>query len=353
MISNSNKQLSTQKSSTPSSTSHTPNGILKKATQVENADYEKRTSNLDHDDYGDTKSQDADSDDSTATRIIEKSELFHNFEEKRRMERPKSSYISHPEPDTIVIQRPKTVDGGTELKLMLEIEPIDRITIRTPPKTPESKGFTPKSSSVSTTITFSNEKSDKEPAMKSPSPTFLPSDTPIPLPPPPLTSAKNTLPHPSTPGPIPPESFQSNHTSPSPSPVSASDIMERSPTPEQRSRTQSYIEQPITPRPDSNKPTIPHFNAPQSIQPLSNDSYESTTDTEHQQQPTNFTRKIPRAVPKKVKPVTSQPSLPAKKEKVERPRDLLVNCFLKLQSLNWEANIEVNIFFKVFLVLGI
>lgn len=348
--------------------SHTPSGILKKPPpQVDAAgDYERaigydRPQSNRHDNYTDSKAQDVDSDDSTATRIIEKSELFHHFEPNVRIERPKSSYISHPEADTIVITRPKTVDGGGDLKLTLEIEPIDKITIRTPPKTPESRASTPKGRTTPTKSPEPGVRSDREQSQEtgisasqkpnSPSPIPLPSSAPIPLPPPPSASTPNIIPLPPPPTAVSPvptqsESHASNYTSPSPSPVPESDIVERSPTPDPE-RRQSYVEQPIAPRPDSNKPHVPHFNTPQSIVPLSNDSYESTTDTEHHQQGMqgSVPKRVARAIPKKVKPVSSQSNVGKKRdkheEKVERPRDLLVNCFLKLQSSNWEEIMEV------------
>lgn len=72
-----------------------------------------------------------DSDDSTATHIIEKSDLFNVNG------RPKSSIVYSK--DSVTVTRPTTCgsESRTDLKFTVEIEPVEQVTIKTPPKTPE------------------------------------------------------------------------------------------------------------------------------------------------------------------------------------------------------------------------
>lgn len=350
------------------STSRPPSGKPPAAPQSTNEGYESEVSSI----LGENAQDD--SDDSTATRIIEKSNLFPNFERPKSGsvvanrtqplpeateqpafeklsespkevklqvaqaqaepdevriilsgDRPKTSYVAH-DNEAIVIRRPKTtgalVASGEkrDFKLTLEIEPVDQITIRTPPKTPEKVSliFDMHESTGNVMMTSSDQQNDSSLSifeeqqlsiLPPPSPGVVVQQAAIPLPPPPTP---------------PPLKTPIVELPPSPTP---SRSISQSPS---RSNTKSpslpFEETPIVRKMEA-KPSVPHFNSPlPQQQPGSDSTYESTTDTEAQKKPTKPVKKKEKAAGKKV----------------ERPRDLIVNCFLKLQSSNWEEVMEVS-----------
>lgn len=238
-------------------------------------------------------------------------------------ERPKTSIVAH-ENETIIVRRPRTAGSFVnfdrrEFRLTLEIEPVDQITIKTPPKTPERLSLV-FDLFDSADLTLEHSTFERDPIspvrLQSPALPALPPTQPISIPVSPAPEARSSpTPPPHSPGPMSPKRTKS------PS----------------RSRTNSpslpFEDIPIVVNKMAKaKPIIPHFKSPEQ-QPVSDSTYESTTDTEQ--------------VPKKAK----APTKLKKKEKVsakkqERPRDLIVNCFLKLQSTNWEETIKVILFLK-------
>lgn len=242
-----------------------------------------------------------DSDDSTATHIIEKSDIFHVNG------RPKSSIVCGK--DTVTISSNNS-EPRSELKFTVEIDPVEQVTIKTPPRTPDR--------SVYTNI----------------------SQTPSPY--------RSTT---------PPRSPRHSHTNESDF-TSHTELYERHVSPHSHFTESSVItsESPKRASPIKILPPVEHYpekhylvqnvQSETTISSITSvqDSYESTTDNEQY-------RKPPVRVVKKTKQTSSSEGsrIPKKKhdngykyaEKPEKPRDMIVSCFVQLQSSNWEEVMEV------------
>lgn len=242
-----------------------------------------------------------DSDDSTATHIIEKSELFNVNG------RPRSGVVYSK--DSVTVTRPTTCgsEPRTDLKFTVEIEPVDQVTIRTPPKTPEKPIYT-KSQTPSPYRSTTPPKSPKHTLVQQPDVTEL----------------------------------YERHVSPHFSPAEPPIITRESP----KKASPIKVLPPVEHYPDKHYIQAVPPSEQQTISSNASiqDSYESTTDNEQY-------RKPPVRAVKKLKQASSGETARKKKyeesyaskyaEKSEKPRDLIVSCFVQLQSSNWEEVMEV------------
>uniref|UniRef100_A0A336LQB6 CSON000902 protein n=1 Tax=Culicoides sonorensis TaxID=179676 RepID=A0A336LQB6_CULSO len=232
-----------------------------------------------------------DSDDSTATHIIEKSEIFNDHG------RPRSS-INYKK-DSVKTTKPEFEnDQQKELKFAVEIEPIEQVTIKTPPLTP---------------ITY----------IKSHTPSPFKSTTPPPISPINVKCLKD-------------ETINENL-------VTELSMQQIKGSPSKLSN-QFSNKQPIH-SDDSEFTPIPFIPNIHDSNTSIQDSYESTTDNEQYRKPFIKThKKLKHSTP------ASAENLKKKKfddsfsnkytEKSEKPRDLIVKCFVQLQSSNWEEIIQ-------------
>lgn len=243
-----------------------------------------------------------DSDDSTATHIIEKSDLFNVNG------RPKSSIVYSK--DSVTVTRPTTCgsESRTDLKFTVEIEPVEQVTIKTPPKTPERSVIYTKSPTPSPYRSTTPPKSPKFTHSQQPDITEL----------------------------------YERHVSPN---FTEAPIIITRESPKKASPVK--VLPPVEHYPDKHYiqsvQTVPTISSNASVQ----DSYESTTDNEQYKKPVRAVKKVKQSgqgsggEASRKKKYDDSYSNAKYAEKPEKPRDLIVSCFVQLQSTNWEEIMEV------------
>lgn len=263
-----------------------------------------------------TDGNNEDSDDSTATRILEKSEILVSMgsPSKKVGSYPKSNVIYGE--DSITVTRPKTAEheARRDLKLCLEIEPFDQITIKTPPKTPEKRAIeiTKVDKSITPPKQYMTQEKYMAPSIKSEE--LIRSEiTPV------APIAQLQLDNVPFPRPKTPPKELSPEVNVTPTIMKAKKTL---PPIEVSEKTKAVLELDAEP-----------------ISSSAGSAYESNTDNEHIRKPIRG-KKVKRSPIQQ--PIKKKLDDSKYADKSEKPRDLIVNCFVQLQSNNWEEIIEVS-----------